>query len=449
MKKLIYIVIVITFLFYSIPALAISLETKVKPKMLKMRQYETAVFNLEIKNNQNIKDSFLINVDGKHLEWKIPGDILLVVGPGEKKTTKISFHPLKTGRYEYTVVVRSFSFPDIISKRTIVLDVEPHSFIDDINLEMNGDMLTIDIVLISSERLFLPINFIIKNSKGNVLKSFFTRQFIKRGENNIKKIVYVGNLIAGDYILEIVSNDIRKMQSFVIEPIHKVVETRKVKHGFLYDEIIITVNNLGNTVENYKIAERVQKHLLTSFITKPKSCMVSETQRICEFEIKNIKPKTTSKIIYRIEYWPTYMQIFGIIAIISILGSVTYTEVTKPRIKKRHFDKKGSEHHIILEIKNPYKNVKNVIVRDFVSPLADVVYKFEHMKPIIKKSEAGTEIIWKIGHMKPKEERILNYRIKPLVEGILKMPKAYLRYKTKSGKRVRVYSKHLIINTEM
>ena len=84
-------------------------------------------------------------------------------------------------------------------------------------------------------------------------------------------------------------------------------------------------------------------------------------------------------------------------------------------------------------------------MRDFVSPLAKVAREFEHTKPIIKKSEAGTELIWKIGKMKPREVRVLSYKIKNLVEGNLKMPKAYVRFRDNNGNRVRIYSGHLTI----
>jgi hypothetical protein len=445
MKRITYIVIVIVFLLFSSPALGLSLETKITPSDADVKQYETTVFELEIRNNQNVKDSFLISVDGPHLEWKMPGDILLVIGPGEKKKTKLSFYPLERGLYEYTITVKSFNFPELVSTEAFSMNVNPRPMaVKDFSAKTTGDSLLLTLNLMSSEDVEAQIDFIIKNGEKTV-KTISTTQAVG-GSKRIEKTLYIGDFVAGHYSVEAVIGGNIERDEFIIEPVHRIVEEKEVRHGLLYDEVVVAVSNLGNVAEDYEVTSSVEKNLLTGFVTRPKSCFTGQNYRVCSFELNDIQPKSTARIGYRIEYWPTYSQILGIIAVVLVLGSLSYTEITKPRIRKRHFDKKGREHHIILEVKNPHKTVKNVIVRDFVSPLADVVHKFEHMKPIVKKSEAGTEIIWKIGHMKPKEERVLNYRIKPLVEGNLKMPKAYLRYKPKKGKRARVYSRHLVVN---
>ena len=69
------------------------------------------------------------------------------------------------------------------------------------------------------------------------------------------------------------------------------------------------------------------------------------------------------------------------------------------------------------------------------------------IKPLVRRSDAGTELIWKLGDIKPKETRIITYPIKALVSGNLKMPKAYIRFNKPNGKLRRLFSKPLIINT--
>ena len=103
-------------------------------------------------------------------------------------------------------------------------------------------------------------------------------------------------------------------------------------------------------------------------------------------------------------------------------------------------------YHVIIEIKAPNKNLSNAVVRDWVSPLAHVDKDgFKHAKPVVRKSEAGTELIWRLGDIIAKEERILSYKIKTIVQGHLKMPKAYIRFMNKKGERVRVNSGHIEI----
>ena len=53
-------------------------------------------------------------------------------------------------------------------------------------------------------------------------------------------------------------------------------------------------------------------------------------------------------------------------------------------------------------------------------------------------------MIWRIGNLKPKSEVILTYKVKPLIEAQLKMPRAYMIYKT-YDKKVKVFSKQLIL----
>jgi len=124
-------------------------------------------------------------------------------------------------------------------------------------------------------------------------------------------------------------------------------------------------------------------------------------------------------------------------------------KVTAPRIKKRHISSKGTTHTIALEIKNPFsrKNLRNVIIRDWVSPLAKVIHQeFDSLKPIIRRTEAGTELIWKLGDLIGKEERIITYKLQSFVEGQLKMPRAYLRYRDDSGKGSKVFSKGVVVS---
>jgi hypothetical protein len=71
-----------------------------------------------------------------------------------------------------------------------------------------------------------------------------------------------------------------------------------------------------------------------------------------------------------------------------------------------------------------------------VSPLAQVLHEeIESTKPVIRRLEQGTELIWKLGEMKPREERILQYKVRSLVHGSLKMPGAHLKFTAGKGEK--------------
>jgi hypothetical protein len=100
----------------------------------------------------------------------------------------------------------------------------------------------------------------------------------------------------------------------------------------------------------------------------------------------------------------------------------------------------------VLGVKYRFATTKNVIVRDWVSPLATVIMEeFEAVRPVVKRSDAGTELVWSLGDMKPREERLLSYKIRPVVYGNLKLARASMRYKNRKGERKRIHSNPVFI----
>lgn len=50
--------------------------------------------------------------------------------------------------------------------------------------------------------------------------------------------------------------------------------------------------------------------------------------------------------------------------------------------------------------------------------------KFETVKPLIKKVSGGIELDWKMSKLKPDEERVFHYTIRPTEEASGKLPSA-------------------------
>ncbi|HKZ45355.1 MAG TPA: hypothetical protein VJ343_01495, partial [archaeon] len=71
-----------------------------------------------------------------------------------------------------------------------------------------------------------------------------------------------------------------------------------------------------------------------------------------------------------------------------------------------------------------------VIIRDFVPSIARVVDRFDTVKPVVRRTGTGTEVLWKFDSLKPREERVLTYWIVPSVDvpGTLKLSKAYMKF---------------------
>ncbi|MCK5021401.1 MAG: hypothetical protein KAS32_30595, partial [Candidatus Peribacteraceae bacterium] len=154
----------------------------------------------------------------------------------------------------------------------------------------------------------------------------------------------------------------------------------------------------------------------------------------------------TEEISYTISRIPLLVGSFIVVfCVIALLGMGT-VKVRAPNIKKKYI-KKGNDHLIILEIRGPMaKTLNNVLVKDRVSPLGKVMPEFDGPKPVVRESETGTELIWRIGDMKPRSEIFLTYKIKPLIDAQqLKMPRAHLTYRTADERKINVFSKQIVL----
>jgi hypothetical protein len=109
---------------------------------------------------------------------------------------------------------------------------------------------------------------------------------------------------------------------------------------------------------------------------------------------------------------------------------------------------KEEEVTISLHVKNKSRKLLNsVTVKDFVPAIATVIKEFGTIEPTIKMKPTGTELTWQVKDIRPREERVLTYKIKPVIEilGSLKLPKAHLVYETKKGRIKRALSKTITI----
>jgi len=126
----------------------------------------------------------------------------------------------------------------------------------------------------------------------------------------------------------------------------------------------------------------------------------------------NLEPGETAAVSYRVRYWPPLVVLSVLFAGILLLQRL-YTGVTFSKKAKR--TEEGIKVH--LEIKNRSSHrIDELKVKDFVPDIASVEEQFPMAKPVIRKTNNGTRLVWEIESMEPGEERLLEYTIKPLVE---------------------------------
>jgi hypothetical protein len=259
----------------------------------------------------------------------------------------------------------------------------------------------------------------------------------------------------GDYEIKVVARNVlnkildERKTTFKIESIHKIDEQKETKNSILYSDVVIRVTNNGNYPEkNFYVTESmpvISKNFFYPEI-EPVSEEEKENRIIYKWLIDELEPGQIITIKYQLRF--TNIAITACVIIIAIVWIVWL--FFRPIIKKNYIGVLAEKQEITisLNLKNKgRKTLNNLIVKDTVPPLASVVKKFETLEPKVVRRPRGTELIWKIKQLKPKEERVITYKIKPVIEitGGLRLPKAFFTFETKKGKKKRILSKTITL----
>jgi hypothetical protein len=259
----------------------------------------------------------------------------------------------------------------------------------------------------------------------------------------------------GDYLVDVIlSNYLNKVLdektiTFNILPIHKLDQVKKTDNHFLYSDVEIAITNNGNTEENnFYVTESLPLMSKNFFYPEmePVSKEEKENRVVYSWLIHELSPTESITIRYQLRFYNVVL--ISCILVIAVIWIVWL--FFRPTLKKSYIGllARDSEITMTIYLKNKgRKTLKDITVVDFVPPIAAVVKRFDTLEPNIRRKTTGTELAWKIKQLKPKEERILTYRIKPVIEiiGDLKLPKAYITYSTKIGKQRRVLSKTITV----
>jgi hypothetical protein len=214
---------------------------------------------------------------------------------------------------------------------------------------------------------------------------------------------------------------------------------------------VISVTNDGNLVErDYYVKKEEPLDFMTGLLTKPsENCMEEEGKMLCTYVVKEIKPGATAYVTYSVSYWPAFNGYLMVSVITVGLVLYSFLRATTPKITKHHSRKGEGKHNISIHVRNPFfHRLNDVVVKDWISPLAQVLHEeIESTRPVARRLEdGGTELIWKLGEMKPREERILQYKVHPLVRGDLKMPGAHLKFtRGKEEKKIKLQSNGIVL----
>lgn len=163
----------------------------------------------------------------------------------------------------------------------------------------------------------------------------------------------------------------------------------------------------------------------------------------CDLQPRGIEGDSCT-IEYRINYWMLYLA--GLV----VLGMavLAYTELQKPHIKKRHARKKN-KFRIHIDLKNRgSRPLRNVTVVESVPSVMRLLGQYSIKPSSVRVKKDKIEVTWRIGTLKPGEERVLSYSMKPrlAVEGGLRLPPVRIKATNHKGETVEAESGRSVVS---
>lgn len=439
---------VTTILFFTSSfAYAQLLELDVVPKEQRVNPGEETSFILTAKNNLGYQESFSLYVSGGMTSWKSMGASYLDLPSPFSKSISVDYYPNdKPGTYEMEAFLESIRNPEykVSTRFTLVVigEEEGRMKVNDYEMEKSENYVNFRVNLHAKETSDFTVDYSILSGSGKVLATD-TRTYTVLGNQGVSHSTRLPEgLGAGTYIAKIAVKETvdEFFHSFEIKPVHLVVKKTEEADTALYQEVAIIVSNEGNIPErNYEVFTNIPTGFVT-YSDDPVSCSGED----CKWVIDKIDPYESFIIVYQVNYFPLFIG--GLLIAVFVVSFVVFgwKKVTVPSIKKTLEEKEKGEFTAMIEIKNTGKKINNVVIRDQVSPLFEVT-GFEALKPAITQTEDGTDLVWQLATIEPHDHRILHYKLKPVINGRLKIPQVYMRYANKKGKKNKVGSKEAVI----
>ncbi|MBL7160499.1 MAG: hypothetical protein ISS93_01465 [Candidatus Aenigmarchaeota archaeon] len=440
-----FLVVFIVFLLF-LP-LVQGLEINVTPENLAARSGEDVALSVIIYNNNNIADSFTISVMGDRIWWYQLGVFFIEVPPFESREIPLKFYPVTDvySDYKFDVSVTSYTVPDLNASKPLTITVVPPLFLTSLETKRDGRELVVALGVDSFGESDVDIVFEVTGPMGDVASASFAGKI--SGKQKIEKIIQlpeIPKLLPGEYKVRAIMGGNVLLAAFQVEPIIVFETTVTVKSSPFSVEKVTEATSHSNVLSTLKLEEPFPSGDFVTGSILASGLQETENQKTYSYEL-HLQPGESKEYTTVVHRWPVLLNLVAVVIVVAVLGMLTARKYTGPRIRKKY--KRGKKlTSVVVGVKNAYSDARNVIIRDWVSPLARVeTGEFETVKPVIRRSDAGTELIWSLGTMKPREERLLGYKIKPLIQGNLRMSKTSMRYKNKKGETRRIHSKPLFI----
>lgn len=196
-----------------------------------------------------------------------------------------------------------------------------------------------------------------------------------------------------------------KTSSLFTVPIYRNVEqTKKITPTPIGMFVTLKAINKGNTIDKAIFQDTIENKWWISYLgPAPEK---KQTNGWTWFA--TLLPNEEEEVSYVLLYWPV-----PILIVLLISGAVIgYLHLTGVHINKV-VRKSKDEVRVSLRVRNLIGTLEGCVIRDTIPNSFILPREFGTLKPIIRKTAHGTELLWRIGNMRPGEERIVNYTIIP------------------------------------
>ncbi len=437
---------------------------------------ETPSIDVTVKNNGTSKDTFSVSVWPPQFAGVTTSmdKYIVTVAPDSGETVKLYFSIAMDAEEVtpiFSISAKSTTNENVSDIETLYLRIvrKTNVYIKDIKLEkytLNPEeAATIETSVINiadtpSGKYYLETtikkaNSIVKKFD-DTLEGIAPRSTVKVS----KSYTFEKYASPGSYAVESVLKDSAnkivslKGTNLNIESTYKIpreYSTKSTKYTFVMIVTTLTVKNEGNVpTPSFYITESIPSIVKSLFDPEiePDTATQTDGRTVYSWLVPTLDPGKQITIKYNFGLWRIWLA--AIIVGVAIYGG--FTIFYKPSVVKRYRHEgaitREKEILISLDVRNRTKHeMRDVEVRDFVPSIARVVEKFDTLAPRTRTSEVGTELRWKIDSLKVGEERVLTYRIRPVVEvvGSLNLPEAKVRYADRKKVKRIIASKAVMI----
>lgn len=471
MKKL-FLLFGLAILLFIPSVLAQDVQLFLETTQTKIYAGKTGSIEVTVFNNQNFTDTFSITVWPPQL-----GDV----------TTSIENPNLRIRAKSNASTKIYFSAPECADETTIQFEISASSTTTNASTSQNilVSVLRFFTVCISDFKLgkygeigpneSLKITTYLTNPTSKISPQFFLQVNVKLENQTVgsfdetiqpiiqkstKIVSYVYNFSEyaspGIYKIEVLLKDelnnlkSKKEETIRMKIVNKTSTSSWTDIGVLSAVTTVKVKNEGNIPVPIKITTSIPSFVKNLFFTEFEPTLETLKDGWIEYEwnFESVKPGEEVMIKYEIKLLYVWLFVLGTVIVVILAFKFVYG----PTIVKKYrpiTPTIGKEMTIAIEVKNKSRHeIENVEVKDFVPVLFEVSEKFDTVRPeSVKKVKGGTVLIWKFNLLKPLEERVLTYKIKPKMEisGTFKLPNAYVKYLDKKKEVKSIVSKSILI----